>query len=412
MKTPALNLPLPPLIRCSPQAVLKPQAGVPWADTMVLNPAIIQDPFSDRWHMLFRASGPWPQAQVPGKTLPYPIFLGYAWSDDAGLTWMADWTRPALAPALACHRERLWIKDGRGETTLNYANGCIEDPRLVWLDGRLLLSVACRVFPAGPYWEHRDLSQPPPQAYPDWTKSAHDLGRAVTDNLTVSVLYEVDLERLCANDYGRAFSYCTHLTEPERGDNRDAYLFPRRLKIDGRDQYVLIHRPRNPENYGYAGVPPNSMLVAAANSLYGFGTGECRHGLLARPEFEWERERIGGSWPPLPLDDGEWLMGYHGKRDDKQGYTQSFMILRENGNGGFPAVVHRCPERLLYARQPWELPSQRLFHCPCLFTCSGMVAGDDLVMAYGAADEQTGIARTDFTALIAYVRQFDADGKR
>lgn len=405
-----MNVIPPPTIACSPQPVLVPQPGVPWADTMVLNPAIIQDPVRSRWHMLFRASGPWQQEQLPGKALPYPIFLGYAWSDDAGQTWNADWSKPALAPALKNRREQLWIKDGRGNDTLNYANGCLEDPRLFWLDGAWWLTAACRVFPPGPYWEHTDLSLPPPEARPEWTKQAAALGRAVTENLTVTVLYQVHLDHLASGDYERAFSYCTHLTDPQRGDNRDAYLFPQRLEIDGHARYVLIHRPKSSAPYGQPAAPNHSMFISTADSLYGFGNGECQHRMLATSVFDWEGERIGGSWPPLPLDNGQWLMGYHGKRDDTLGYTQSFMILDGRSSNGMPEVVHRCPERLLYARQPWELPTDRLFQVPCLFTCCGIRNHDELVMAYGAADERVGIARTPFQPLVDYVRQFGPTG--
>jgi predicted GH43/DUF377 family glycosyl hydrolase len=399
-----------PAIECSPLPVLSPQPGVAWADTMVLNPAIIKDPAGTRWHMLFRATGPWPQAQVPGKALPFPIFLGYAWSDDEGQTWTADWSKPALSPALETKRESLWIKDGRGQPTLNYSNGCIEDPRLFWLENTLWLTVACRVFPPGPYWEHTDRNLPPPEARPDWTKEAVDLGRAVSENLTVTVLYKVDLENLAAQNYEQAFSYHTHLTDPSLGDNRDAYLLPGTLKVNGESRYVLVHRPKESKSYGFQGTPDNSMLVAVSDSLFGFGIGDCQHHVLATPEFDWEGERIGGSWPPLALGDGEWFMGYHGKRDDKMGYTQSFMILKENSKDGRLEVIHRCPERLLYARQPWELPAGRLFQTPCLFTCSGILNEKELVMAYGAADERVGLARTPFLPLVNYVRRYDRSG--
>jgi hypothetical protein len=101
-----------PHVRTPESPVLKPHPGIEWADTMVLNPAIIADPdpnYPERLHMLFRATGPWPCAQQPGKPLPYPIFLGYARSEDNGLTWDADFSHPALAPALATKAEDMYI---------------------------------------------------------------------------------------------------------------------------------------------------------------------------------------------------------------------------------------------------------------------------------------------------------------
>ncbi|WP_235548880.1 hypothetical protein [Paenibacillus sp. Soil522] len=37
----------------------EPVPDCEWASKMVLNPAIVKDPASDRLHMLFRATGPW-----------------------------------------------------------------------------------------------------------------------------------------------------------------------------------------------------------------------------------------------------------------------------------------------------------------------------------------------------------------
>jgi predicted GH43/DUF377 family glycosyl hydrolase len=86
------------------------------------------------------------------------------------------------------------------------------------------------------------------------------------------------------------------------------------------------------------------------------------------------------------------------------------MILRGNNSDGRLEVIHPCPERLLYARQPWELPTGRLFQTPCLFTCSGILNEIELVMAYGAADERVGLARTLFLPLVNYVCRYDRSG--
>ncbi len=56
-----------PNFRYSPEPALMPVEGCDWASKMVLNPAIVQDPEADTLHMLFRATGPWPQKQKEGK---------------------------------------------------------------------------------------------------------------------------------------------------------------------------------------------------------------------------------------------------------------------------------------------------------------------------------------------------------
>ncbi|MGB7159569.1 MAG: hypothetical protein WBD40_15995 [Tepidisphaeraceae bacterium] len=385
---------------------MEPKLGCPWADEMVLNPAFIADPVTDRLHMLFRASGPWPQKRRDGQPLPYPIFLGYAWSDDGGETWEADFSRPALAPALHEEADKLVVVRADGRRVVNHANGCIEDPRLFWLEGQLYLTTACRMFPPGPYWEGTALDC----CVPDWAKRGrHDLGSAATNNVTVSVLWHVDLEKLIARRYEEAFAYVTHLTDPERGDNRDVFLFPEKLTLNGRSMYVCLHRPWNPSAYDVArGVKAPSIMLAAADELDDLATDAAEQHLLATPALDWESNRIGASWPPIRLNDGEWLLAHHGK-SERVGYTQSFMVLREQDRG-WPVITHRCGDRLMYAKQEWELNGK--FPTPVLFTCAGQRVGSDLIMTYGAADTKAGVAWTDFDDLVRHVRQFDASGKR
>lgn len=112
-----------PQFRYTPEPVLSPVEGCDWASKMVLNPAIVQDPDSDTLHMLFRATGPWPRKQQEGKLPPYPIFLGYAVSRDGGVSWDADFSRPALAPALNFADEDIWIHNLAGRRVRDYANG-------------------------------------------------------------------------------------------------------------------------------------------------------------------------------------------------------------------------------------------------------------------------------------------------
>ncbi len=388
-------------IQYSPKPVLVPQADCEWAETMVLNPAIVKDPQISRLHMLFRATGPYASMQLPNQPPPYPIFLGHAFSDDNGLTWNADFSRPALAPRLKQTAEEIRITNIYGDSVVDYANGCIEDPRLFWLEGELYLSVACRMFPPGPYWEHDD----PMQCAPAWAvEGKHDLGKAASQNVTVTVLFKVDLDKLSASDYDNAFGYVTNLTNPDRSDNRDAFLFPEKLNFGGVEKFVLIHRPKDPLAFPVGQNPGTlNIYITAADRFEDFTSAKCEHTILAEPQFLWEANRIGASWPPVRISENEWLLAYHGKEDDIIGYTQSFMILREQTDT-LPVVTHRCSERAIYAQQQWELEGR--FTIPCHFSCSGIVVRGELIMGYGAADEKIGVARTNLRQLIEYLRNF------
>lgn len=386
--------------------ILVPKEGCSWADTMVLNPAVIPDPQSPEvYHMLFRATGPYPEKRVEGKPLPYPIFLGYAVSHDRGETWDADFEIPALAPSLKMARDEIVRTNRAGETVVDYANGCIEDPRLFPFEGGLYLTTACRMFPPGPYWENDE----PMQCAPEWAVNGdHDLGKAASENYTVNVLWEVNLDALKARNYADAFTYVEHVTNAEFGENRDVFLFPERFEIDGEKQMVMIHRPVTPAELP-GGIEPNLPCIYYSHStdLKLFATPECNQHFITAPLFDWEDERVGASVPPIRISDSEWLLPVHGKKDKVMGYSQSFMIL-EDVKGSFPQLKHRCPERLFIADMDWEQPKK--FTIPCVFTTGAFVEGDDLVMSYGAADELCGLCRTNLNDLLAVVRKYDERG--
>lgn len=402
-----------PQFRYLNKPALEPVPGCSWADKMVLNPAIVKDPNSDEIHMLFRATGPWSQKRRAGCHDPYPIFLGYAKSKDGGQTWEADFSRPALAPALGYEEHELYITDIHGDKVRNYANGCVEDPRIFYLEGQLYLTVACRPFPPGPYW--LSSQRPPVQTrfeyVPDWIFEGNDAEpfiQTARSNDTVSVLYKLNLNELKQGNYEGAFQYVGPLTDGHLSDNRDVFLFPEKMRIAGREQYLMVHRPMNVVPFeGGGAVHKPSIYLAAAERIEDFASPNVSHRLLAHPVFEWEENRVGASWPPVSLGNKEWLLSYHGKKDAQLGYTQSFMILREQEDD-FPLVIHRCSDRLMFAERDWEMPED--YPTPCLFTTGGIVMGEDLIMSYGAADQKIGISWVNFHELVAYLRKFDENG--
>ncbi len=403
-----------PTFRYLNKPALEPVPGCSWAEKMVLNPAIIKDPHSNEIHMLFRATGPWPQKRREGCHDPYPIFLGYARSHDAGETWDADFSRPALAPALGYEEPELYVADIRGKKVRNYANGCVEDPRIFYIEDELYLTVACRPFPPGPYWLG---SQHPPvetrfEYVPDWIFEGDDSDpfiQTARSNHTVSVLYKLNLDELKQGDYESAFQYVGPLTEGHVSDNRDVFLFPEKMMIAGKWQYLMLHRPMNVLPFeGGEQVNKPSIYLAAAESIADFARSKATHKLLAYPVFDWEENRVGASWPPVSLGNQEWLVSYHAKKNAQFGYTQSFMIVREQEDD-FPVVIHRCSDRLMFAERDWEMPED--YPTPCLFTTGGIVMGEDLIMSYGAADQKIGMARVNFHDLLAYIRKYDKNGR-
>ncbi len=367
--------------------LLSPVKGLEWASEMVLNPAIIENPATNRIHMIFRATGPWQKAQLSGKPLPYPIFMGYGYSDD-GMNFTFELTEPVLSPGLQFVKEDIYVTDIDGEKAVAYTNGCIEDPRLFFIEGTCYMTLACRMFPAGPYWDHDE----PTQCMPKWALGEENVF-GTQKNPTVNVLFQVDLDALEKKEYAQAFQYVTNLTEPCYGEDRDVFLFPKKMQIAGEECYVMIHRPGEPFRHeGYTEKKP-SIMLSAAKELKDFGVGKVvKRKLLLAPAEDWQLERVGGSTPPLELENGRWLFCYHGKKDAIEGYAQSFMILKEQPDD-FPVIERICKEKMIVNEADFEAPSK--FKTPCVFF-TGMIEHEgDLLISYGAADEHVGIMLVD-----------------
>jgi predicted GH43/DUF377 family glycosyl hydrolase len=394
-----------------PQPILKPVPGCSWADTMVLNPAVFKDKESDDLLMLFRASGPYAEKQLPGASCPpFPIFLGFAVSHDSGITWDADFSRPCLAPALEYEADKIKITNYRGETVTNYANGCVEDPRVFDLEGKTYLTVACRMFPPGPYFDRKcEVYDRSRGNIPQWVYTSESpFGDEARKNPSITVLYEIDVPKLKKGDYEHAFTYICPLTNGNTADNRDAFLFPEKMMIDGRMQYVLLHRPFNPNEFdSKINTTLPSVMIGCADNLEDFAAGRSKDILLeAAGTFEWSANRVGASYPPIRISRREWLLPIHGKADTI-GYTQSFYILEERENC-LPVITHRCSDRLMYPQQDWEMPD--LFPDLCIFATGGIEVNGELIISYGAADQYCGISMVPMADLIEYVRSFNEKG--
>ncbi|MCQ2449279.1 MAG: hypothetical protein MJ132_03720 [Clostridia bacterium] len=371
--------------------LLEPVKGSEWADTMVLNPAIIKDKNTGKIHMLFRATGPYAKARLAEKPLPYPIFLGYAYSTD-GQNFRFNTENPALAPALKYTEEEMYIMGNKGEKVVNYANGCIEDPRLFYIGDQVYLTVACRMFPPGPYWEHDD----PAQCMPAW--GIRDENPFNTqDNPTVTVLYSVDLKALENEDFENAFTYITNLTNPKYGQDRDVILLDRKIKVKDKMCYVMLHRPVTPNKYPDITETRPSVFISAAENFEDF---QCDNvvdrRLLLAPSEDWQSNRIGVSTQSVRLNDSDYLICYHGKKDDESGYGQSFFVLTLKENE-LPFISKICQEKLIAQEADFEMP--HLFKIPCVFFTGMIEHNGNLLIPYGAADEFVGLMEINYEEL-------------
>ena len=109
-----------------------------------------------------------------------------------------------------------------------------------------------------------------------------------------------------------------------------------------------------------------SMFLAAAKNLEDFAADRCvERKMILAPTQDWQAERIGASTPPIDLGEGRWLLNYHGKQDEEEGF---------------------------------ERPSR--FQIPCVFFTGIVGHKGDLLVSYGAADEHVGLLKIDYQELM------------
>ncbi len=332
----------------SANPILLPHPDHPWENLVVCNPGVIHH--DGVFHMLYRAAG---------DDEDHVIHFGLATSKD-GFHFERAGTLPVLSPS----------EDGPDA-------GCIEDPRIVRLDGRFYITYAYRAYKPRQYWLQENNS-----AYSPEDPSLPPLfGR----NMTASGL-------LMSDDL-RHFRRLGRITRSEV-DDRDVILFPE--KIGGR--YVMLHRPMQWTGPQYGTAYP-AMWICHSEDLLTWSEST----LLAKGEFSWEN-KIGGSCPPLATPHG-WLVIYHAV-DAEGTYRVGIMMLDADDP---TQVIARVPEPVMEPEEDFEWNG--LYPHGVVFPTANVVVDGTLFVYYGCADQTIGVATCDFSALVDFVMQFDAGGR-
>jgi predicted GH43/DUF377 family glycosyl hydrolase len=331
------------LTKYSGNPVLSPNPKQAWESLVVCNPGVIYD--EGTFYMLYRCAG---------NDADHVIRFGLATSSD-GFNFKRVSRKPALSPSA----------DGEDA-------GCIEDPRIVKLNGRFYITYAYRPHFPGQYW-----LQPDNAAY-----NPHDpsMPKAFGENMTSSGL-------LVTDDF-KKFRRLGRITDPTL-DDRDVILFPEKIK----GQYALLRRPMQWAGAKYGTKHPAIWICFGEDPLkWGEAT------LLAKAKFSWER-KIGGSTPPLKHPKG-WLVLYHGV-DAKGIYHVGAMMLDLKDPR---KVIARAPEPIMSpeAEHEWK----GLYPHGVVFPTANVVVDGKLFVYYGCADKYIGVATADFDGLVNYVLQF------
>ena len=329
------------LQRYADNPILSANPDNDWESLCVCNPAVWYE--DGMFTMLYRAAG---------GDEAHRIHLGLATSAD-GFHFERQDSRPVLSP-----------------TPGNYDGGCVEDPRVVKLNGTFYVTYACRPYPPGRYWEFPPTNQPLCPGVETW---------GFEDNLTFTAL-------AATRDF-RAFRKMGRMTRAGM-DDRDVLLFPE--KVGGR--YVRLSRGKEWVGEAYGCRYPSIWLAYSDQLLEWPDAAGCR--LLAEAREPWE-EKLGACAPPIRTDKG-WFMLYHAV--DAQGiYRVGAMVLD---------LEH--PERVLGRTrtpilEPEEFYETDGYYNGCVFPTGNVVKGGILYVYYGGADRYCCAATADFDSLLEAV---------
>ena len=237
--------------------ILKPNPNNQWENLCVLNPAAVFDEKTNKFVMVYRAGG---------DEIKHNIRLGLATSDDG------------------FHFERRSDKPVFDVDENDADGGCVEDPRIVSIDGVYYMTYASRAYAPGRYWLPDEQKAEEAKA---WKKPhAESEPWFLRTNETITYLAAtkdfIEYKRL-----GR-------ITDA-REDDRDVVVFPK--KINGK--FYRISRPVIGED--------RSMWISSSDDIMEWHT---REKLYSGVE-EWENGRVGAGCPPIETEDG-WLLIYHG----------------------------------------------------------------------------------------------------
>ena len=329
------------LQRYAGNPILSPLPEHPWESEVATNPGAWYDSESKQVFMLYRTAG--------ADDL-HKIHFSLATSRD-GYHFERVSDQPVFSPSA----------DG-------FDAGCVEDPRIVKMGDWYYVTYASRPFPPGKYWLPKDQrSYLPPRCPPDfpWILRTNETstGLALTKDF-------------------HTWIRAGRMTNP-LVDDRDVMIFPE--KVAGR--YRMLHRPMNWIGPQFGTEYP-AMWISSSDDLLAWDDSK----LLAKAEFEWENQKIGGNTPPIKTEYG-WLTLYHAVGKDRH-YRLGAMLLDADD----PSIVrYRTRDWILQPEEYYELEG---YYPGVCFPCGKVIIGDTLFVYYGGADKYVGLATCPLAELL------------
>ena len=342
-----------------PENPIVQPGGYDWRLAVAFNPAVIHE--GGRTWMFERAAG---------GLRPFICAIGALVSDD-GVHFQHVSDQPVFTPGMC-----------------GSATGSVQDPRVVKLDGRYWMTFAYR-----PYaWSSHPTAVGVPESHEtDFgarERPAAPAGAAGSDNVTGGRADNLTRSGLAVSDDLVQWTFFGWITPPEL-DDRNVILFPE--TIDGR--YVVLRRPLHQDGGSH-------LWLSFSADLRTWTPPE----LLARAEFAWESNRIGGSTPPIRTRHG-WLVFYHGVDDERPEcrrvvYRMGAMLLDLNDPR---RVLARCPTPLLQPEKYYERIGAYIPNV--VFPTGCVLRGGILWLYYGVCDTAICLARASLHDVLGLLLQ-------
>lgn len=279
----------------------------------------------------------------------------------------SDDTSKVLVPTINCcgARPELEVLEFTADTPgIN-----LSDPRVVTLNGQMLLTSLSHLRIARSSDGRRFTVDPKPALFPDQWYESYGLEDPRITKLddTYYVTYK--------GVSGSAILQCLastkdFITWEKHGiilppENMDGMLFPEKI----RGKYALLHRPMP----RYMGTP--NMWVSYSEDLIHWGEHQL---MMACTEGTWEGGRLGGGAVPFLTERG-WLEIYHAATPGERYCLGAVLLDRD-----YPErVIAKSPEPILQPEAPYEVHG---FKDNVVFTCGAVVRGDTVTIYYGGAD--------------------------
>ncbi len=323
--------------------ILKPESRNQWENLCVLNPAVIFDEKTNKFVMVYRAGG---------DEIKHNIRLGLATSDDG-----YNFTRHGDKPIFDVDEN-----DADG--------GCVEDPRIVNIDGVYYMTYASRAYAPGRYWLPYEQRVEEAKAW----KTSHE------DSEPWFLRTNETLTYLAATKDFINYKRLGRITDA-REDDRDVVIFPR--KING--SFYMISRPVIGED--------RSMWISSSDDLMEWPT---REKLYSGVE-DWENGRVGAGCPPIETEDG-WLLIYHGVSNADKCYRVGLMLLDKNDP---KKIIARSRKFVLEPSAEYEKSG---LYQGCVFPTGAVVKDGTLYVYYGCADKYVSLVTAKMEDIMKYLK--------